>query len=281
MDGPAAKQEGVRQQESVSAALVRTLENLLARYPRDPDALESLLHAYLHEESRVLASQALGRAATRVANLKDAKLAESVLRRLRGLAPKTAEIIKAIDRLRSVCEGVGDETPAVEVNPASPVEGDPSVARGMYIAERLASGGLMGEGELDRVRAEMDRASREVGGRALSFWHILENLGCSDLQAKVMFVARDSGVPPVPLVRFDPSPDALERLPRSYPFEYGALPFNVVAGRLLVAVLDPYDTELQSGVREAAGASCEFFLVGASDYDAALGRIADAYPEGA
>ncbi len=276
-----ARKDGGRSGESAAAAMVRTLENLLSRYPRDPDALDSLLHAYLHEESRTAAGEAIGRAASRISTMRDTKLALSVLQKLRALALKNADVIKAIDRLRSVGDGQA-EAPAPEDARADPESsGGTGVARGMHMAERLASGGLMGDAELHKVRGELERASQEVGGRAMSFWHILENLGCADLQAKLQFVARDSGVPPVPLSRFDPSPDALARLPRTYPFEGGALPFNTVANRLLVAVLDPYDKELQAGVRAAAGIPCEFFLVGASEYDAALGRIADAYPEGA
>lgn len=275
------RKDGGPPTESAASGLVRTLENLLSRYPRDPDALDSLLHAYLHEDSRVAAAEAIGRAGVRIAAFGDARLALDVLKKLRALTPKRSEVIKAIERLRSVGEDPEPEPVVEEMRPAPAAAGGSGVPRGMHIAERLASCGMMSEGELGRVRAELDRASREVGGRAMSFWHILENLGGTDIQAKILFVARDSGIPPVPLLRFDPSPDALSLLPRTYPFELGALPFNTLANRLLVAVLDPYDEELQASVRAAAGIPCDFYLVGASEYDSALGRISEAYPEGA
>ena len=53
----------------------------------------------------------------------------------------------------------------------------------------------------------------------------------------------------------------------------GAIVFELMGRDALVAILNPYDTELRKDVESITGKKCHFYMVSAESYDNCLGMI--------
>jgi hypothetical protein len=77
----------------------------------------------------------------------------------------------------------------------------------------------------------------------------------------------------VPLSGFEIIAATASILPMEFMTQRGALVFEVMGPDCLVAVLNPFDKDLQDDVRRATGRRCHFYLVSSPDYDVALANI--------
>ena len=72
---------------------------------------------------------------------------------------------------------------------------------------------------------------------------------------------RLSEVPPLPIELFEPQPEAVALLPQVFIHVMGVLPFALLGGEVLVAVLNPLNRDLQAEVSARIGKPCHFYLV--------------------
>ena len=151
-----------------------------------------------------------------------------------------------------------------------------------YPALRLLGGGRLTEGEylvvVDDLLRQADRPVEEAG--AASALHVMADRAFGDIGQALLFLSQDADVPLLPLARFQPQIDVASQLPDAMTVRRGVLAFDALDETLMVATLNPYDLELQAEVRERTGRNCNFYLVGPSDFDAAVATIRNTMAEG-
>lgn len=84
---------------------------------------------------------------------------------------------------------------------------------------------------------------------------------------------RASDVPVLPLELFEVAPAASGLLPSGFIRIKGVLPFAVMGGEALVAVMNPLNSALQAEVAMRVGKPCHFFLVNPRTWQAAADKV--------
>lgn len=72
---------------------------------------------------------------------------------------------------------------------------------------------------------------------------------------------RSTNMPAIPIELFEPTPAALQILPRVFCHVKGVLPFTLMGNELLVSLLNPMNEELKLEIQDRTGRVCHFFLV--------------------
>ncbi|MBN1671686.1 MAG: hypothetical protein JXR37_11660 [Kiritimatiellae bacterium] len=166
------------------------------------------------------------------------------------------------------------QDPSAGKEPASARGGD---AHGYaYVAERLRQAGQLTDAQHALVLETLEKGPARGRERPLSVLHVMEELRVGNTTASALYLARDSSLPLIPLRQFTPQKEAYSLLPMDIMKKRGALAFDTLAESVLVAVLNPYDTELQTEVERETGHICNFYLALPSDYDETLNRILNA-----
>jgi len=105
------------------------------------------------------------------------------------------------------------------------------------------------------TRSELEAAlAAETKNRAAPLGQILVDMGMLDPGLVHSVMAKKLGVPFVNLRAFQPSPEALKRIPASVAQRYQVLPLAEMENALVVAIDDPTNMERMEEVRFAAGA---------------------------
>ncbi len=89
---------------------------------------------------------------------------------------------------------------------------------------------------------------------------ILEKESGGQGEKAAVYMADAASAPPIPLPAFMPSAALVKQLPENIVRVRGAVPFGRLGDTLLVAVLNPMDTEFHAEVERLAGCRCRFFL---------------------
>ena len=84
---------------------------------------------------------------------------------------------------------------------------------------------------------------------------------------------RDSNMPAIPLELFEPTPAALQTLPRVFCHVKGVMPFTLMGNDLLVALLNPMNKELQLEIQDRSGRVCHFFLTRPQSWQMVFDKI--------
>jgi type II secretory ATPase GspE/PulE/Tfp pilus assembly ATPase PilB-like protein len=104
------------------------------------------------------------------------------------------------------------------------------------------------------TRAELEEAlAAETRNRTTQLGQILVDMGMLDSGLMHSVMAKKLGVPFVDLRAFQPSPEALKRIPATVAQRYQVLPLAEIDNALVVAIDDPTNMERMEEVRFAAG----------------------------
>ncbi|MDD2454954.1 MAG: hypothetical protein PHG96_04585 [Kiritimatiellae bacterium] len=79
-------------------------------------------------------------------------------------------------------------------------------------------------------------------------------------EALMESMQRDSEIPAIPVELFDLMPAATKLLPHVFIQVKGAVPFAVMGGEALVALMNPFNQKLQEEIAALAGRPCHFYL---------------------
>lgn len=142
-----------------------------------------------------------------------------------------------------------------------------------FVAERLFAAHLLTKLDYEAVLTELSNDRRAEPRRPHSAMHVIYRQGFRNAPEMLASLAKDSGMPLVPLARFAPQQAAFSLLGPAYAVARGALPFEMIDGELMVAVLNPYNTLLQTEAQQLAGLPCLFYLACPDEYDAALDTL--------
>jgi hypothetical protein len=147
------------------------------------------------------------------------------------------------------------------------------LAEEVRLSLRLLEGGLITRQQHRDALDILNREASETRTAPLSILHILAQIDFSELMNVMTFLSRDSRVPLLPLMRFEPVTSAAALLPVDFAKRRGLLAFDRMADHVMVAILNPYNAAARTAAEAACEHPCLFYLVLAPDYDEAYRRL--------
>ena len=255
--------------EAELKSAVSAFEQILEVEPGDRLALETLGTAYARLGDVDKASLYLLRLADVVLNENDMRGAGDLIKILRSLPPSDA-ITATIKKLQAIAGKAarGDAKRPVAQR-SHDITREISLAWDLLQAEQITQEDYAGI--VHNLSENSAKASKiEV---PITVLHALQDRQHRGLDRIVAYLAKTSGKPMIPVNQFDISIELLTSLPIEYMTQRGAIVFEKMGQDLLVAMLNPFDTELQQEIREETGRRCHFCTTGPFNYDTALASI--------
>ncbi len=243
-------------------------EQILDAEPNDRLALETLSDAYGRMGENAKATVYLVRLAEVVANEQDAKTAPEIIRRLKSMG-STPEILQAQKRLQDVMKIESASAAQAEV----PARRSHDITREVSLAWDLLQAEEISQEEYALIVQDLSENSTKNIDVPVTVLHALQDRSFKNLDRVLAFLARTGGKPLISLTHFEIQPDLVKLLPQEFMSHRGAIVFEKIGIDLLVAVLNPFDTELQDEIRKVTDRRCHFYLAGAADYDNMLTSI--------
>jgi tetratricopeptide (TPR) repeat protein len=249
-------------------------EQILEAIPNDRLALETLYDAYLQIGDKAKAIEHLTRLSKVVVDDQDSAAAPPLLEKLVSLAGGDPSAQKMIEGLKALS--------AKRSAAAAPAAKKPDVARRrivditseLALAWNLVQTGELSQEDYSNVVHDLTESSSKNVEVPISVLHVLHDRGFKHLDKVLNSVAGNSGLPIIPLASFDVQKEAYNLLPVDFMMHRGAIVFELMgSGDALVAILNPYDTELRDAVKKTVGRRCHFYLASAENYDACLENI--------
>ena len=259
---------------------VAYFEKRLKVMPGDRTTLEFLSVAYEQLGDVEKQRTALIQLAQTLLHEKDYDAADAIGERLAGFAEADAqEMVRRIKFVRNpvqlkavVRPGAGSARGAVRPGGASGerAQSDGGVSLAQVVmsavkAEAALIRDLYAKNVVDASAAEV--VQRHLGGLPeatrpflVSALAILEKESGGLGERAAVYMADAASAPPIPLQAFMPSAMLVRQLPEEIVRVRGAVPFGRLGDTLLVAVLNPLDTEFHAEVERLAGCPCRFFL---------------------
>ncbi len=229
--------------------------------------LEAVVRKCADEGTPELAADALIQLASLVDQAGDGSAAAALLPKLavEGLQhPLLTQAMEDLKHLLAQSDVTGTDFSRGEtVSPASPA----------FVGLKLLYAGMINEGEYIVLIEDIARAVGAGESPPPSALHLLDRRGRRDIEKIALCMAEDSAVPLLPMARFHPSAEAYSLVPFDIVEHGGAMPFGFMDEKLLVAVLNPYDNELQREVARLSGRECRFYLALPVDYDDTVGLL--------
>jgi tetratricopeptide (TPR) repeat protein len=107
----------------------------------------------------------------------------------------------------------------------------------------------------------------------VSTLHVLQDRNHPGFNEILAFVASSCNLPILSLANFDIQPATVALLPLEFCIKRGAIVFELMGNDALVAILNPYDTQLPRDLEDLTGKTCHRYLATPADFDAALEKI--------
>ncbi len=278
---------------------ILAFEQILEAMPDDHTSLETLWHAYEQIGDLSKARDYMLRLARVVCAEQDAEAAASILPAVRESAGddpdmETAELINVLDVLQSTsgaqASGAGRGGASADDAGASDKSADAqatitpvkreALARGFSIADELSFAWTLlemnelNQDEYSGVVQDLTEMSSSEGASTVSVLHVLEARAFKNLERIIGLVSRACGTPFIVLDSFDLQLESIRILPLEFCQRRGAIVFESIGKLPLVVIMNPYDKQLKADVEAVAGCECSFFMALPSDFDRAIGNMA-------
>ena len=267
---PAAPREVRDDTEALEA--IAAFEQILESVPNDRVALQALHDAHEQLGDTDRAHGYLVRIANVIAEEGDVDAGRLLLGSIEALMDKRSDAKQAAQKLRSLLpEDELAQRPTVKGKVETKRTGD--ITAEMTLAWNLHQSGELNQNDYSQVVADLSENSSKSLNVPVSVLHVLTDRGATNVEKILSFLARDSGFPIITLQSFELQLEACALLPLPFMQSSGAIPFECMGQDVLIAVLNPYNTALQEEVKETIGRRCHFYLLPASEYDAALEKI--------
>ncbi len=267
------------QEEDVWSS-ISSNEEVLERVPNDHKALHSLSVAYGQIGDHTKAKEYIVRLADVALLEKNGVVAIDVLNNLRLYAeddPSLNEILLQIDLLSqtAVDKGAaslssGKKKTSLELKAESATF---SLAREMTFAWKLVESGDLSQAEYAGVINDLTEMSGQADDLTISLLHVLESRNIGDVDKYMGSFAEKCGTPIISLDNFEITLETVFSLPINFVVARGAMVFDFVGAEALVAILNPYDLDVRSEVKELLnGKICHFFVTQSSQFDRRVER---------
>ncbi len=246
-------------------------EKILEALPADRLSLETLVSAYEKVGDHTRARDYTLRLARVLIDEADEDGAEELLARLRLLAPSDAAVAETIARLEALkppkvmAEVLDDKNPLARRSA--------NIAGEISLAWNLLQGNKLHQEDYSRVVHDLSENSSRAQDVPVSTLHVLHDRHHPGFNEILAFLATACNTPLIALERFEIPPAAASLLPLPFCIKRGVVVFDLMGRDALMAVLNPYDTQVLQDVEEMTGRSCHRFLAAPADFDAAMERL--------
>lgn len=247
---------------------ISAFEKILEAIPHDRVSLEALTDAYEQVGDHTRSKEYILRLARVLIDEDDEEAARDLLRKLKRFAaddPEAAALAKEIESFRT------------EKVMADIIESEDGAAgRSSYLSDEIAfawnllQNSKLTQEEYAGVVQDLTESSSRKTEIPVSTLHVLYDRNFKNINDVILFVAKDCAMPLISLSNFELPPPAISLLPIDFCLRRKALAFDTFGQDLLVAILNPYDTQLKNDIETMTGRMCHFFLAWPPDFDAAL-----------
>jgi len=246
-------------------------EKILEVMPNDRFSLETLVDAYEKIGDHTRAKDYLVRYANVLAAESDEDAAHEVLPKLRQFDrddPDIKDTIVRLEALRSkkvMAEIIdSDQTPASRQG---------HIAAEISFAWNLLQAKKLSQEDYSQVVHDLSENSGHAGETPVSTLHVLHDRNYAGIDDIMSFAATACNVPMICLANFEMQRETCEMLSWDFMTSRGAIVFEILGNDALVAILNPYDSQLKLDVEGLTGRDCHCFMTASDDFDSALGRI--------
>jgi tetratricopeptide (TPR) repeat protein len=261
--------------ESEARSAITTFEQILEVVPDDRLALESLHEAYLGLGDTQNALKYLLRLADLLDQSREWDALAGMLDKLHFLADNHPEIMERIQALETQLQA-GESLAPGRQTASSEDEAGQDIRPELALAWKLHESDLLTQEEYASIANDLtEMLSRKVDV-PITLLHILYDQGYKQTERIVQFLIKDSRTPHVHISSFETPPSVREMLPLDFMSRRAAIPFEVIGREVMIGILNPYDENLLSAVRQIIKAPCHFYLVTPADYDHALNSLRQA-----
>jgi len=255
---------------------ISAFEQIIEAMPEDRLALETLQEAYEKIGDQAQALNYLVRLAKVMLQEGDTAGAiglQPKLTSLGGKDPAAREILETIQQLQGSAKPPAANTPAAaETRGRAPAK-RLDISNEMSLAWELAQAGEITQDEYTEVVHDLTENSTKALNSPVTVLHVLEDRQYKHRERILAYLAKSAGMPLITLTAFELQPAAFNLIPMDVMVRQGALAFDQMAKDLLVAILNPFNKDLQENIKAVTGRECHFYLVSAADFETALEKI--------
>lgn len=270
------KEAGKKGNEAELRDAITTFEQILEAIPNDRLALETLSDAYDQLGDKEQALYYYTQLAAVILDEEDKKAAPALIKRLKELGGNNPDAKQALDFLQRLVEPPAEAAAASSAKKKAESGGrrrGADITAELALAWNLVQAGELTQDEYSSVMHDLTESSTRNNEVPVTVLHVLKDRGFKNYERILGFLAANSGIPIVPLAGFELQKDANSLLPLNIMSHRGAIVFEMMGKEPLVAILNPYDTELKKFVEETTGRKCHFYLTAAEDYDKYLETV--------
>lgn len=257
-----------------SDQVITAFEQILEVMPDDLFALEALHDAYLANGDTEAALKHLYHIADLVATQGDEEVLTRISDKLLFMASEHPD---AEDRANALQQKVGRTSNAKLDAPvlksSKTITLANNIRQEIALAWKLFESGRISKKDYSEITNDLTEMSSKEVRVPVSVLHVLHDRAVSNLEKILLQISKESGSPLIGLPNFDVQMEAVELLPFHYLEKIGAIPFDFIGDDVMVAILNPYNTDLRQAVIDETGRACHFYLVSPTDYDDTLSSI--------
>lgn len=148
-----------------------------------------------------------------------------------------------------------------------------NIASEISMAWNLLQANKLNQEDYSRVVQDLSENSTRSMDVPVSTLHVLHDRHHPGFNDILVFVGSACNLPIIALSAFDIQPTTATLLPLEFCVKRGAIVFELMGNDALVAVLNPYDTQLSQDLEDLIGKTCHRYLTTPADFDAALGKL--------
>ena len=257
---------------------IDAFEQILEAMPNDRMALETLIDAYEQVNDKKKALEYVIRLAEVIDEDRDTETAPRLIEKLRFLGvsdPSAKQILERLQKLVAPTQQPPAPSPLARKTPVVKRKVIDVTAE-MALAWNLVQAGELTQEDYSNVVHDLTESSSKNVEVPVSVLHVLHDRTFKNLDKVLTFLSSQSGLPIISLSNFEVPKDTFKLLPEEFMMHRGAIVFELMGRDALVAILNPYDTELRKDVESITGRACHFYMVSAESYDNCLGAIRSA-----
>jgi len=259
--------------ESEVWSAIAAFERILEATPNDRAALETLHDAYQRIGQTSKAIEYLIRLAQTILDENDTDAAPGVLRRLQALGQEDETLNDIVEQLTDLVGEIPDPGGPQETAPRESRRKTIDITSELSLAWSLLQAEELTQDQYSSVVHDLSESSTRAADTPVSVLHVLHGRGFSQIDKIIAFLSNDTSTPVLSLKNFEIPQEAHTLLPLEFMATRGAIVFELMGDDALVAILNPYDTELREQVERLTARKCHYYLVHPGDYDNTLHDI--------
>jgi tetratricopeptide (TPR) repeat protein len=255
---------------------ISAFERILEAMPNDRVALETLYDAYEQIGQSSRAIEYLLRLGQVILEENDAEGAPKLLERLRAVQKDDPAAAEMADKLKML----GGDLPDIDKLDTTLADGKRrtvDISGELSLAWSLLQAGKLTQEQYSSVVHDLSECSTREQHTPVTVLHMLQGRGVVQLDQIMAHMAKDSGVPVLTMSNFEVPKTLFRAQPLDLVTTRAAIVFESMGRDALVAILNPYDKDLQEQVAKEQDKRCHFYLITPSDYDHALEDIKNEY----